>query len=243
LFGHVKGAFTDAHSEQKGLVHEASGGTLFLDEINTLSSIAQIKILRFIEDRRYKPLGSAKYVDAEVRIIAATNVDLKHEVEGDRFRRDLYYRIKVLSIVLPPLRERFGDIPLLSDHYLNKFSKLYDRGKMYFTAEAVKALCSRDWPGNVRELKNLIEKTVIMSLSNIIRADVIQIDADDEADVPCLKSFQEAKRIAIEEFEKMYLRDILVANRWNVSKAARQAEKDRRTFQRLIRKHGLSGAV
>jgi DNA-binding NtrC family response regulator len=242
MFGHVKGAYTDAHAEQKGLAYEASGGTLFLDEIHVLSPVAQIKLLRFLEDHQYKPLGSTKYIEADVRIITAANIDLKREVERERFRYDLYYRINVLSIELPMLKERLGDIPLLSEHFLNKYSAQYDRGQMYITADAMGLLCGYGWPGNVRELKNVIEKAIIMTPSNIIRADSIQIDKHVESIAKLIPSFREAKILAVDTFEKNYLLDILVSNKWNVSKAARQAVKDRRSFQRLIRKHDLSSA-
>jgi len=241
LFGHVRGAFTDAREGQKGLIDEANGGTLFLDEVDTLSLSAQIKLLRFLEDKRYKPLGSSRHLEADVRIITASNVDLRREINRGSFRQDLFYRVNVLSIRLPPLRERPEDIPVLAQHFLETLARQHSRSEMRFSNQAIQKLFHHTWPGNVRELKNVIEHVVTISVSNIVRPEDIPLaEGDGNREALYTESFQVAKRKAIAEFEKAYLQRVLAGNDWNISSAARQAGSNRRLFQRLIEKHGLS---
>ncbi|MBI5216824.1 MAG: sigma-54-dependent Fis family transcriptional regulator [Ignavibacteriae bacterium] len=242
LFGHEKGAYTGALHKQEGLIHEARGGTLFLDEINTLNFSSQVKLLRFLEDGLYKPLGSSKYVQENVHIITATNVDLLTEIQEKRFREDLYYRINVLNIHLPPLRERTGDIFLLANHFLDKFSHQYEKGEMCFSADAMNKLTSYSWPGNVREMKNLIERLVVLIESSLIKAEDVVLPGDGTTPVG-QRTFQDAREIVIHEFEKRFLSEILAANKWNVSRAAEQAHIDRRSLQRLIKKYNLHTAA
>lgn len=157
LFGHARGAFTDASTSQNGLLQEAEGGTLFLDEINSLPLLAQAKLLRFLQEKEYRPLGSPKARKANVRVIAATSSDLEEMVKEGKFRRDLYYRLNVLSLTLPPLRERREDIPLLIRHFLVEHAVKSNKVGMEFSAEAMRILMGCEWPGNVRELEHVVE--------------------------------------------------------------------------------------
>jgi len=228
LFGHTKGAFTDAYSDRKGLIGEANGGTLFLDEIDSLSILSQSKLLRFLQNGEYRQVGSSHHCIANVRIIAATNSNLLEEVESKRFRKDLYYRLNILSAHLPPLRERKSDIPLLVRHFLGKYGKRISR-------LAMMKLMSHDWPGNVRELEAVISRTAVVC-GDVIRPQDIELN--DEKDRWPILPFRDAKEKTIERFEAEYLKQILVLCRGNISQAARAAGKDRRAFQRLIKRHG-----
>ncbi|GAB61423.1 MAG: sigma-54-dependent Fis family transcriptional regulator [Candidatus Jettenia sp.] len=240
LFGHVKGAFTDASSTERGLIAEAEGGTLFLDEINTLSPSAQIKLLRFLQNREYRPLGSSKNRVADVSVIAATNSDLKQCVEAKRFREDLYYRINTFSLSLPPLRERTDDIPLLAAHFLMKYAIQHSRNISQISFGGLQKLLQYHWPGNVRELEGVILRAVITSSSPELQSTDIDLPIHDEQkNIVQYSSFQEAKSIAINDFERTYLTTILTAHQGNITRAAKIAGKERRSFQRLLQKHNL----
>lgn len=240
LFGHRRGAYTGASADELGLISEAEGGTLFLDEINTLSNSSQVKLLRFLEDKTYRALGSSKYIQSNLRIISATNVDMDAAVKTKEFRQDLLYRINVLSIQIPSLRDRSGDVPILARHFLKKHEKISRRGPMFFSEEALRKLSKFSWPGNVRELENVVEKLMVMSNSNIIRPDEIQLPGKETSVEG--RSFREERERVIRDFEVGYLRKILDENQWNVTRAAQQAHVDRRSFQRLLRKYDLAGA-
>lgn len=240
LFGHVKGAFTDASSTERGLIAEAEGGTLLLDEINTLSHSAQIKLLRFLQNREYRPLGSSKNRVADVSVIAATNSDLKQCVEAKRFREDLYYRINAFSLSLPPLRERTDDIPLLATHFLMKYAIQHARNISQISFDGLRKLLQYHWPGNVRELEGVILRAVITSSSPELQSTDIDLPIHDEQkNISHYSSFQEAKSIAINDFERAYLTIILTAHQGNITQAAKIAGKERRSFQRLLQKHNL----
>jgi DNA-binding NtrC family response regulator len=228
LFGHVKGAFTDAYSDRKGLIGEANGGTLFLDEIDSLSILSQSKLLRFLQNGEYRQVGSSHHCIANVRVIAATNSNLLEEVESKRFRKDLYYRLNILSAHLPPLRDRKSDIPLLTHRFLQKHGKSISR-------LAMMKLMSHDWPGNVRELEAVISRTAVVC-GDVIRPQDIELNG--EKDRRAILPFQDAKERMIERFETEYLKQILFQCRGNISQAARAAGKDRRAFQRLVKRHG-----
>ncbi len=243
LFGHVRGAYTDASQTHRGLVLEANGGTPFLDEINTLSSSAQVKLLRFLDDKRYTPLGSAKHVEADIRFIFATNVGLWDEVQSHRLREDLYYRINLLSIDLPPLRTRGADVSVISLHYLEHYARVYRKSLMSFSDDAMSTLNGYEWPGNVRELKNIVEKAVIMSRSSVITSQDLEVRSMGRDKIFHPGSLREAKHAVVEIFEKEYLLSVLKENNWNVTKAANSARKDRRSFQRLLRKYGIQPAA
>src|SRR5271165_5847922 len=163
LFGHVKGAFTSAIASKKGLFEMADRGTLFLDEIGTMSMDTQAKILRVLQDRKFMHLGGVNEIQVDVRIIAATNVDLRQMVREGKFREDLFYRLNVIAIDLPPLRQRREDIPLLVQHFIAKFAEENDRPPLHIPPEAMRPLLDYDWPGNVRELENVIERAVVLA--------------------------------------------------------------------------------
>lgn len=239
LFGHERGAFTDASSFEKGVLSEAEGGTLLLDEVDALSPAAQVKLLRFLQDRVYRPLGQSKTLVADVRIIAATNRDLVCEVKAHRFREDVYYRLNLLCLSLPPLRERLDDVPALSSYFLSHYARKYGRSDLCFCPDALQKLLSYSWPGNVRELEALIHRAVAMSQGRVIEASEIELPLCNENKMK-KGSFREAKLQAIAHFERTYLIDLLARHRGNVSQAARAGKTDRRALQRLLRKYALS---
>lgn len=239
LFGHAKGAYTDASTEEKGLIAEAEGGTLLLDEIDTLSPSVQVKLLRFLQDREYRPLGFSKSRVAGIRIIAATNVDLKKRLEAGLFREDLYHRLNVLTLSLPALRERLEDIPVLAAHVLTRYGSQYGRGFLRLSHGAMQKLMAYAWPGNVRELEGVIHRPVILASSLTLQPDNIDLPLPYTDSVSNIRSLRKAKAHVIEEFERGYLVSLLSEHRGNVTHAARAAGKDRRTFQRLLRKYDL----
>ena len=249
LFGHSKGAFTGALVEKHGLFHEADGGTLFLDEINSLNMAAQSKLLRVLQDQEFRPLGSTKSQAVDVKIVAATNTDLRHLVEMRQFREDLFYRLNVLSIVLPPLRDRQEDIPELARYFAKRAAEEFGKDIVQLSLDAIKKLLNYAWPGNVRELQGVLHRAVAMATGNVISASDIEV-ADQEGGRPSeihlpdmtvteQGGFQVMKAKMIDEFERAYLWQILSAHQGNISKAARAAKKERRAFQRLLHKHGL----
>jgi DNA-binding NtrC family response regulator len=241
LFGHIRGAYTDASSPEKGLIAEAEGGTLFLDEVDSLSKSAQVKLLRFLQDREYRPLGSARSQRANVRVLAATNADLWHLVQSKQFREDLYYRINVMVLRLPPLRERIEDIAPLALHFLHRYATRYRREAQQFSAEALNKLRAYGWPGNVRELETVVQRSLLLTSSSIIRADDIELPVPYECTGSGDASFREAKLRVIEQFERAYLISLLSAHKGNITQAAKQAGKERRAFARLLQKHQLAG--
>jgi two-component system response regulator GlrR len=237
LFGHERGAFTGAKSSQVGLIHEADGGTLFLDELDCLPILSQVKLLRFLQEKEYRALGSAKTCRVDVRVIAATNSDPQEAVEVGNLRRDLYYRLNVIPLVLPPLRERWEDIPLLAHHFLSKYAAEFDKQVMDFSPEAIQLLVSYEWPGNIRELEHVVVRAVVLSAQALItEADIV---LSSRASVALQESFRGAKDKVIAEFEKSYIERALLINHGNISKAARAAKKSRRSFWELIRKHHI----
>jgi DNA-binding NtrC family response regulator len=240
LFGHEAGAFTGAGAGRPGLVAEAEGGTLFLDEIEALSVSAQVKLLRLLEDKTYHVVGSPKRRLADVRIFAASNGNLAETVREGAFRKDLFYRLAVLTLTLPPLRERRGDIPLLVAHFLARHAA-QEAKRRRLSARAVEALCHHTWPGNVRELENVLEQALALTEGETIEAEDLPIPRMPfhPADAPGT-SFQQRKAQVIEQFEKSYLEELLQAHRGNVTRAARAAHTGRRTLGRLIKKHQLS---
>jgi two-component system response regulator GlrR len=240
LFGHTKGAYTDASSQEKGLVAEAEEGTLFLDEVDTLSAIAQVKLLRFLQDRVYRPLGSSRSITANVRVIAATNADLWEQVQAKRFREDLYYRLNVIALRLPPLRERPDDIPRLAVYFMRRYGAQYGRGPQQFSAAALRKLVVYPWPGNVRELETIVHRTVLLTSSSILHADDIELSVLLPQAVTMEESLREAKAWVIAQFERSYLHNLLSAHSGNITRAAKQAGKERRAFTRLLQKYDLN---
>lgn len=235
LFGRVKGGYTNAHTQRAGLVQEAEGGTLFLDDIDCLPLAAQSKLLRFLRQGEYRPVGSNTLLRADVRVIAASNCLSSLALQG-RFRQDLYFRLNVLNLMLPPLRERTEDIPVLALHFTHRFARQFSRPVGALTPGALRKLMAHAWPGNVRELQHVIERAVLMSSGPALLADDIEIEFG-RADAPAEEGFRIAKARVIDNFERGYLEQLLAAYRGNVTHAARAAKKDRRAFFELMRKH------
>jgi two-component system, NtrC family, response regulator GlrR len=245
LFGHVRGAFTDAHRAHKGLVAMADGGTLFLDEIDALSIAAQAKLLRFLQEHTFRALGSDRHDRADVRVMAATNRDLDACVREKQLRADLYFRLNVLRLHLPPLRERPGDIPLLAQSVLNE-NRQSACGPSSFSAAALGVLIAHDWPGNVRELINVVQRAMVACDGRVVQPAHISIDGDrhqastaSEASTG-VADFKTARRAALDAFERRYVEDLLRKHHGNVTRAARDARQDRRAFGRFIKKHQIS---
>jgi DNA-binding NtrC family response regulator len=238
LFGHEQGAFTGASSSRRGLIHEADGGTVFLDEIDCLPLKIQVKLLRLLQEREYRPLGSSKMLKANIRVVSATNVDLRKAMNQGRFRKDLFYRLNVIPIVLPPLRDRKEDIPLLADHFLEKYAHNSTNLELKkLTPEALRKLLLYDWPGNVRELENVIERASTLCRSELIGADQIFTESESPA---VNESFREAKTKFIASFERNYIETLLLEHGGNVTKAAIAAHKNRRAFWQLMQKHRIN---
>lgn len=237
LFGHASGAFTGASGARDGLIQEAEQGTLFLDEVDCLPPLAQVKLLRFLQSKEFRPLGSTKVITGDVRIVAASNANLEQAVAAGTLRRDLYYRLNVVPIVLPPLRERSSDISLLARHFLAEYAAKLDSPAEDFSPEAERKLMLYGWPGNVRELEHVIERTVVLCIEKTIQADHI-VFSGPHNDMAQL-SFSEMKAKVVSQFETNYLQSLLLAYKGNISKAAQVAQKERRTFWELIRKHKI----
>jgi two-component system response regulator GlrR len=224
LFGHEKGAFTGAIKTKGGLFTQATGGTIFLDEIGDMPLSIQAKLLRVLQERRFYPVGGKEPVEVDVRVIVATNKDLEEEVKKGAFREDLFYRIHVIPIYLPSLRDRKEDIPPLVEHFLNFFSEEMNRKIKGITPEAMQTIMLRDWPGNVRQLKNTIEYAVAMTQQDMITEDLLQIEKEPTHEA--LQSLKEAKA----NFEKSYILHLMELTQGNVSKAAKLAGKYRADF-------------
>jgi len=240
LFGHERGAYTGAVAAQSGLIAEADGGTLFLDEVDCLPPMAQVKLLRFLQEKEFRTLGSTRTNHADVRIIAASNTDFREAVKSGRLRQDLYYRLNVLSLSLPPLRARREDIPLLARHFLVKYAGKFDSPAKQLSSGALAKLAGYDWPGNVRELENAVERAVAFSENAILHGGDLDLDASEAtAVIPLPQSFQEAKALCVAQFEQDYVRELLRLYQGNITRAAQAARKDRRAFWQLIRKHGI----
>jgi len=234
LFGHMKGAFTDAHANHKGLFQQADGGTLLLDEIGDMPPALQVKLLRVLQERAVRPLGASQSIEVDVRIVSATHRDLDAAMEAGQFREDLYYRLNVVTLTLPPLSARREDIPLLSNHFLQRLSTKYGKRLSGFAPEALKALTTAAWPGNVRQLFNVVEQVCALSSSPLIPLALVQ----RALRVPSVEvqTYAEAKQ----RFERDYLVGLLKLTDGNVADAARLADRNRTEFYRLLQKHELT---
>ncbi len=239
LFGHEKGAYTDASAPGIGLLGIAEHGSLFLDEVDSLSPASQAKLLRVMQDREYRPLGSQRPLRADVRVIAATNSSLADRMAAREFRADLFYRLNVLTLRLPTMAERRDDIPILARHFLARFAKESGRQAPRLSAEAIRRLMDYHWPGNVRELESVIQRALVLSDGPML--DTYSIDLPDSFSPPVSASPGSSLPIedAVHEFERQYLASVLSRHNGNVTRAATAAGKDRRTFQRLLRRHGF----
>ena len=238
LFGHEKGSFTGAHRRQIGKFVQADGGTIFLDEVGDMSLKTQAKVLRVLQDGEVEPIGAAKPLTVDVRVIAATNKDLDDEVAGDRFRQDLYYRLAVIVLTTPPLRDHPEDIPEFVKHFTAAYCEEYNRRPKTWSDRALKELQGLPWPGNVRELKNVVERAVIMELDDLIdHVDLPRHSApisgvDDLLGIPNLAEFQRAS-------ERTYIRHHLELNRWNVAATARAIDTPRSNLYKKLQTYGL----
>ncbi len=246
LFGHERGAFTDAKEAQPGLVAQAQEGTLFLDEVDALSPKGQVALLRFLQDQQYKPLGSKRPRQANVRVIAASNTGLEQRVEVGAFRQDLLFRLKILGVTLPPLRNRTGDARLLAEHFLQRFAVVHGRPAKRLHPSTLHWLQSYHWPGNVRELENFIQREFLLEEDGLIYPRVLRPPrerrhnlSDRRQGQSFVLGFREAKRQSIAEFEKAFLSWALEQAQGNVTRAAQHVGKERRAFGRLLKKYGI----
>ncbi len=242
LFGHIKGSFTGALETRQGKFVQADGGALFLDEIADMSLNTQAKALRALQEQRFQPIGSAKTVRVDVRVIAATNKNLEKEIEAGRFREDLYYRLNVVPIIIPPLRERAEDIPLLCRHFSDEFAAAYGRRPIVFAEAAIDALMGYRWPGNVRELRNMVERLVIMSREDLI-------DLGDLPEQVCGKSSDDALfsgfgslKEARDHFEKRYIEHSLRRHDGNITKTAEALKLERSNLHKKIKTYEIETA-
>lgn len=237
LFGHERGAFTDAREKRIGLVESAHGGTLFLDEVTELEPAVQAKLLKLIEDRRIRRLGSTREITVDVRILAATNRSMEAQVHSERFRSDLYYRLRGLQVVLPPLRERNGDSMQLAEHFLALVSRRYGRPGLRLSEDARRRLQQYRWPGNVRELAHVIEQAAILCGDALIQADDLLLPVVPDSDLMDLQDLPSDARLP--DVERQLLRQSLERNGWNITQAARALGISRDTLRYRIEKHGL----
>lgn len=233
LFGHEKGSFTDAIAQKIGKFETANHGTLFLDEIGELSLSLQVKLLRFLQDQIIERVGGKDTIQVDVRVIAATNRSLEEEVASKRFREDLFYRLSVITIELPPLRDRENDILLIAEHLLQTYGKENKKNNLTFTNSALQALCSYEWPGNIRELENRIKRAVILSGTS-------RIGAADLGFAPASESENRSLQDVREEAESSHIKAALQRNNWNVTKAARDLGTSRTTLYDLIEKYKIT---
>ncbi|MGH9431530.1 MAG: sigma-54 interaction domain-containing protein [Terriglobia bacterium] len=239
MFGHARGAYTGAHSDQRGLAAMAEGGTLFLDEIDSLSLAAQAKLLRLVQEGTYRAIGAARFTEARIRVIAATNRDLESCVRQKQFRADLFFRINVLELHLPPLRERRSDIALLSRHFLDSIRDCRNQSRKAISPSALRLLEQYDWPGNIRELFNVLQRAAVFSGDSQILPAHIRIRRATEASDLQAVTLHEGRRAVIENFERGFIADLLRKHHGNITRAAADAHKERRAFGRLVKKYNL----
>jgi two-component system response regulator GlrR len=237
LFGHMKGAFTGAASDYKGLFQAAGRGTVFLDEIGDMPLPLQVKLLRVLQEKEVRPVGSTQPVKVDVRILSATHRNLEEAIKAGSFREDLYYRLHVVALALPPLRERREDIPVLATHFLNTLAGRYGKTLNGFAQDAMEVLVKHSWPGNVRELYNVIEQAVALATTPIITAALLETAIRGETGD--LSSFESARF----EFERDYLAKLLKITNGNVTQAARLAKRNRTEFYKLLQRHHLNPSM
>ncbi len=244
VFGHLRGAYTGAVAEQKGLAALARGGTLFLDEIDGVTPGAQGKLLRLLQEGIFRPLGAEKFTRADIRVVAASNADLSQLVERKMFRADLFFRLNVLRVTIPPLRQRRGDIALLAKAFIDDLRKSAHGERKTLSQGAVRKLESYRWPGNVRELHNTIHRAVLTSPGSEVRPCDLEIgDADSGYAGDSDGDFRSGRAAAIEAFEGAYVRRLIEKHDGNVTRAAREARKERRAFGRLVKKYSAVEAI
>jgi two-component system response regulator GlrR len=237
LFGHSKGAFTGAVNNHVGLFQSAEGGTLFLDEIGDMPLNLQVKVLRALQERVIRPVGSTNNIDIDIRLISATHRNLTLEMSEGHFREDLFYRINVVSLEIPSLANRREDISLLANHFLNLFNQKYKKSLRSFAPEALEILISAPWPGNVRQLQNIVEQTVVLATTHIITASLVQKALQDTEN--SIVPFEVARR----QFEHHYLVTLLKATQGSVTQAAKLAQRNRTEFYRLLDRHHIQASA
>ena len=237
LFGHSKGAFTGALRDHRGLFQSADGGTLFLDEIGDMPMPLQVKLLRALQERTIRPVGSSASIPVDVRVISATHRNLAEEMKAGRFREDLYYRINVVGLELPALAARREDISLLANSFLHRLSEKYGKRLNGFAPEAMELLIAAPWPGNVRQLQNIVEQTVVLSTTSLVPASLVQKALHD--DIGGILPFETARK----NFERDYLIKLLKATNGSVTQAARLAQRNRTEFYKLLQRHELTPAL
>jgi DNA-binding NtrC family response regulator len=246
LFGYARGAFSGATHDKKGLFLEASGSTILLDEIGDLPILLQTKLLRVLQEKEIMPLGQTKSLAINVRMLASTNQDLEEKMRLGLFREDLFYRLNVVTITMPSLRNRPEDIPPLAQHFLSRFALEYDRGNLVFAADALPALVKRPWKGNVRELQNVIKRAVLLSDGSPVSArQLTEVEPEPAAPRPVTGNlrglhYNLAKQRVVEDFSAAYLADALQQNSGNITAAAQASGMNRQAFQKLMRRAGLS---
>jgi transcriptional regulator with GAF, ATPase, and Fis domain len=240
LFGFRRGAFTSASESRRGLFQMANGGTLLLDEIGEMPLPLQSKLLRVIEEKRLTPIGSHRTVEIDVRFIATTNKDLQAEAERGAFRWDLFYRLSVMPIRVPPLRDRAGDVPLLARHFLERSARRCSKPLPAIAPAALQALCRYPWPGNVRELENVMERAVIVTKEATIRdVDRFLTGDPERTRIDLSLPFREAKARVVEEFERAYITGVLEAHGGKLTAAAKHADMDPKNFSEKLTRYGL----
>jgi two-component system, NtrC family, response regulator GlrR len=240
LFGHRRGAFTDARLDHPGVVELARGGTLFLDEADALTPRAQVTLLRFLQDQQFRPLGARREEQADVRVVAASNRSLERQVDAGEFRLDLLYRLKLMHLVLPPLRERHGDAELLAEHFVRTGAARFNKPALPLDERTLSWFSHYEWPGNIRELENLVHREFLLAEGERISiAAPRTIFAVTHARQEPLLNYREAKSRAIEEFEHRFLERLLYQANGNVSAAARMSGTERRHLGRLLKKYGV----
>jgi DNA-binding NtrC family response regulator len=248
LFGHVKGAFTGALGNKQGLFEAANGGTIFLDEVGDLPPSTQVRLLRVLQEGEVKPVGSNENVKVDVRVLAATHVDLAKAKSAGKFREDLFYRLNVIPVQLPPLRDRPDDVPILAMHFLAMHAKKSQKKVTGLSPAALEALTLYKWPGNVRELENVMERAVVLTPNEVLDTEDLPAEmrttAKSAADVEIYSlahlPYAEAKRLAIRAFERRYLQAIIEKNDSNISSAAKAAGIDRSNFRRLLKQYEVA---
>lgn len=247
LFGHEKGSFTGAHAAKAGLFEVANRGTVFLDEVSGMSQTLQARLLRVLQERHVRRVGGTRYADIDVRVIAASNRDLEEACRKGEFREDLFYRLNVIPIVLPPLREREGDVQVLAQEFLTRFrgrAQAGFEGTPSFDQAAMASLKAHAWPGNVRELQNVIERVAALADGPTIRAEHLperlrMVAAPDESTAEEAGSYKQAKQEVVRSFERSFLLELLKRHDWHMSHAAHEAGVDRKTIERMVKRHGL----
>ena len=247
LFGHEKGSFTGATSKRRGKFEMADGGTIFLDEVGDMSLRTQAKVLRVLEEQRFERVGGTESLEVDVRVLAASNKDLVQAIAEGKFREDLYYRLNVVPISVPPLRERKDDPPLLVNHFLREFSKEYGKREKVMSEEAMKVLAAYHWPGNVRELKNLIERLIIMVPSDKIEISDVEFLLEPSASVSTGvvtegPLSEDSLREAVDQFEKAFILERLGENSWNISRTAEKLGIERSNLHRKLKALGIKRA-